>query len=120
MARTNIPIRQITRTGEDPATNETTPDAADDAMFLNDGKTWIKARNAGAGSHIVTVVTPKTVAGLAVADLTVTVPAAATRDIGPFPPADFNQQSGADEDKVYVNVDGTKTEMRYKAHKLGN
>lgn len=118
MARTNVPITNITRAGDDPEVSETIPDETDDAMFQNDGNTFLWARNTGVGSHIVTVQTPQMIAGLAVAEMTVTIPAAGKRLIGPFPTETFNQQSGADVGKVYVDVDGTGIEMRYKAYRM--
>lgn len=117
MARVVIPITEVTRQGVNitPGTGETTPDAVDGAMFTNDGRVVLSARNTGAGAHVVTIQTPAKVAGLDVADLQVTVPAGATILIGPFPTSVFNQTAGPDVGMVYVNADGTQTEMRYRA-----
>jgi len=116
MAKANVPITQITRAGPlDLAAIETALDVADGAMFQNDGSTELWVRNAGAGAHIVTLVTPQQVAGLAVADHTATVAAGKTALLGPWPTDTFNQQAGADAGKVYVDTDGTKTEVKLVA-----
>ena len=64
---------------------------ADTHLVRNNGKTFLHFKKAGAGDCLVTVQTPPTVAGLAVAELSFTVPAT-TGDIfaGPFPPSIFN------------------------------
>lgn len=63
--------------------------------FQNDGKTLLHFEKTGAGSCTVTVTSPATVGGLAVADPTFTVPAS-TGDvwIGPFRPDLFNDSNG--------------------------
>lgn len=43
--------------------------------FVNDGKVFLHFKKSGAGSCTVTIVTPGTVSGLAIADQTITVPA---------------------------------------------
>lgn len=60
----------------------------------NDGKVFIHFKKTGAGSATVTIVTPNTSQGLAIADQTVTVPAT-TGDVfvGPLPPSLFNDAS---------------------------
>lgn len=64
---------------------------ADTFKFRNDGKTVLLFEKTGAGACTVSVVTPKTEAGLGVADQPVTVPAS-TGDVacGPFPKDIFN------------------------------
>lgn len=63
----------------------------DTYTFPNDGKTFLHAKKSGAGACTLTVVTPGTVDGLAVADLAVTVPATTgDRMIGPFRPEMYN------------------------------
>jgi hypothetical protein len=63
----------------------------DTFVFSNDGRTVLHFMKSGAGACTVTISTPGTVDGLAVADRTVTV-AATTGDvvIGPFPPDTYN------------------------------
>jgi hypothetical protein len=63
--------------------------------FPNDGKTVFVIRNGSGASITLTVVTPVTVDGLAVADLTATIGAGETRSVGPFPPAWYNDAGGS-------------------------
>ncbi|MDD5302030.1 MAG: hypothetical protein PHS14_02890 [Elusimicrobia bacterium] len=60
----------------------------------NDGKVFLHFKKTGAGACTVTIVTPNTANGLAIADQTVTVPAT-TGDqfVGPLPPSLFNDSS---------------------------
>jgi hypothetical protein len=58
------------------------------------GKRFISVLNEDASPINVTVVTPGTVHGLAIADLVVAVPAGDNLMIGPFPPSTFNQGDG--------------------------
>lgn len=116
MARLDLTIRQLSKSGPvDIVALEQTPNATDSAMFANDGNTFLYARNTGSGAHVLTFPTPVTVNGLDVADHTVTIAAGKTAILGPFPTNIFNQQSGPDVGKVYVNIDGTKTEVKLVA-----
>lgn len=62
--------------------------------FSNKGDIILHVVNADSSDNTVTIVTTKTVAGLAVADVTVTVTAGESRFIGPFEPGVFNNGSG--------------------------
>lgn len=53
--------------------------------FRPDDGTFLRVNNGGGSPVTVTVVTPETSHGLAIADLAVVVPAGASRMIGPFP-----------------------------------
>jgi hypothetical protein len=96
MARTEINYQQIARTGLEAVY---TAAVADGAKFANDGRMFVDVVNGSASSINVTVQTPVTVDGLAVADLVVAVPAGESRKIGPFPPGYYNQTDGM----VYVD-----------------
>jgi len=73
-------------------------------MFPNDGRTIVEVLNTGGVGRNVTFVTPKTVGGQAVDDLTVSIPAGATRLFSRFSVDAFNQPAGsADQGTVYVN-----------------
>ncbi len=76
----------LTASGASPLLN-----VADTFIFNNTGHEVIQFRKSGAGACTVTITTPGTVDGLAIADRTVTVPAT-TGDvtIGPFPPETYN------------------------------
>lgn len=58
--------------------------------FVNTGQEILVVKNGGGAGITVTITTPATVDGLAVADLTATIAAGETRSIGPFPPSIYN------------------------------
>lgn len=60
----------------------------------NDGRVFIEVANGGGSPDTVTIITNKTIGGLAVADRTVLVAAGATKLIGPFPPDIYNDADG--------------------------
>lgn len=64
-------------------------------------------RNAGAGTHVVTLTTNNTVGDLAVADRTISI-AAGTAKAGRVP-----GQWGDANDRVQVAIDGTANEVTY-------
>lgn len=67
-----------------------TASATGDAC-LNDGTTFLRVRNSsGANAYTLTLVTPQSVNGVAVADVAVTIATSGDRLIGPFPTATFN------------------------------
>lgn len=59
-----------------------------------DGKTFLIVKNGGGAPITVTITTPATVRGLAVADPAVSVPAGAERWIGPFARDAFGNADG--------------------------
>jgi hypothetical protein len=119
MARTDIPVVPIDRVGVSILTAaDTVPHTTDGAKFSNDGSVELLIRNTGAGAHTVTIQTPQTVEGLAVAELSIgPLAAAACVLVGRFPPATFNQQSGTDLGYVYVDVVGGGVEVKFQAHR---
>lgn len=58
--------------------------------FVNTGKEIVVIVNGSASPVTATFTTAVTVDGLAVADLTATIPAGATHAVGPFPPGWYN------------------------------
>lgn len=74
--------------------------------FVNTGTELVVFKNASVGSITVTLVTPATVDGLAVADRTVAVGAGETRLVGPFPPGIYNDTlvSGGSVNMTYSGV----------------
>lgn len=98
MTRTANSVQVAGRLGVTPTYNAGTA-AADGNSFPNDGKTIIEVRNTG-GETTLTIQTPVTVRGLAVAERTVVIPATTgVKVIGPFPPDIYNQTDG----KVYLD-----------------
>mgnify|MGYP001566003466 FL=1 len=114
MARVNIPVTTITRDGVAPPSQVSSVAADDHVIDGNDGRVFLEVENVDAASaHTVTVLTPGTVAGLAIADLAVSVPLSSIRWIGPFPTTVFNQ-TGTDD----VHVDIATANLRFRAYKI--
>lgn len=109
MARSDlVAIGAFVASGLDPAVAQEAANV-DGNMFLNNGKILLWLEN-GSGSPItVTLVTPRTVSGLAVADQTVSVPATDERWAGPFDTGTYNQASGADVGKLYIDYSDVTT-----------
>lgn len=95
MATNALATQQLTDLGAAPAYTAAgaTPllNTGDAYTFNNDGRTLLYFKKTGAGACTVTVVTPNTVRGKAIADTTFVVPAT-TGDVmaGPFPPDLYN------------------------------
>jgi hypothetical protein len=88
MARTVLTVQEIVRAGLEIAY---TAANADGHEIANAGRMFLAVVN-GSGSPInVTIATPNTIDGLAVADRVVACAAGETTFIGEFPPANYNQ-----------------------------
>jgi hypothetical protein len=81
--------------------------ASDTYLVNNDGRVFLHFKKTGAGDCTVTVETPGSVGGKAIADRTITVPAT-TGDVmaGPFPPSEFNQPGAHDLEFTLSEVTG--------------
>lgn len=97
--RVDLPVTQIVRDGV-AFPNDVLSDPVNDHSFTNDGRVFLDFFNTGA-TTIVTIETPGTVGGLAIADEAVTVPGGGTVSSGPFAPSLFNQPGTS---TVYVDV----------------
>jgi hypothetical protein len=73
-------------------------------QFLPDKDTYLEVNNGSGGAITVTIATPGTVAGLAVADVAVSVPAGQRYRIGPFPAEHFAQPDDGLADITYSGV----------------
>jgi len=62
--------------------------------FANNGNIYIHVKNGDVSANTVSITTPKTFEGLAVADAGGSVPAGEDRFFGPFKPGLFNDASG--------------------------
>jgi hypothetical protein len=91
MARASVTTQKITRAGLNPS--YTAPNA--DGDIIDAGSVDLHVKNGGGSQITVTVETPGTVDGVAIADLSVVVPAAGERLIGPFTRGTFAQPSDA-------------------------
>lgn len=101
MARTDGSVQYHRSTGID-----ITWEAAhvDGNMFINDGKAVLLVRNDSGGAITVTVQTPQIVDGdLAVGERVITVNASTYKAIGFLNPNVYNQASGVDAGKVYID-----------------
>ena len=106
MARTDLPVTNIIRTG---VGNPGTLVAGDETLnheFVNDGRTIIAVLKTG-GACIMTFQTPGTVDSKDIAQLLITPGVHATKVtmIGPFPPSIYNQTDGT----VYIDIDDETT-----------
>jgi hypothetical protein len=105
MARTEPTVLVTTRAGV--AFVPTAVAAADDCMFVNTGVELVYVWNASGSTANLVFETPATLLSeaLALADATATVGTGAGKLFGPFPTTYFNQPSGADAGKLYLNTD---------------
>lgn len=89
MADVTVAPQQIARAGLAPTYQSI--DATDTYLINNAGKMFVQVKNTGATESVVSVVTPGTVDGLAIAERTFTVPiTTGDRMAGPFPPSVYN------------------------------
>lgn len=107
MPRATLVATEITRAGV-AAPAETTGDPSGNHQFANDGKSFLLVRNSNAGStaRTVTIETPGTVDAQAIADVAISIPAGASRYIGPFPPSVYNSDG-----LVLVDVDHAELKL---------
>jgi hypothetical protein len=77
--------------------------SGDGHKFVNNGKEFVVITNDYTATVTLTVVTGGTAGGHPIADVEVTMAAGATKLIGTFKPEIFNQTSGADAGRVYLN-----------------
>ncbi len=89
----------------------------DGHQFPNSGQEILIIKNTGAGAHTITVQTPRTVEGLAVAELTNSIAAAGEEVMGPFDPNTYNQ-GGANEGQVFVDFDASPAELSVRCVKV--
>ncbi len=100
MARQSLSVQDIERSGLEPSYSSA---AGDGHSFQNNGRVFVHVKNDDGSSKTITIQTPGTVDGLAVADRTVDIPAGEERMIGPFSPGQYNQS----DDTVYVDYSAT-------------
>ena len=104
--RGTLTVQKIIRTG---ITSTLSTADGDGHKFRNSGRVFVDIANAYTGTITATFVTPGTIYGLPIGDLSVAIPAATTKKIGPFPPTQFNQRTGSDKDFVYMNYNAAVT-----------
>jgi len=77
--------------------------------FTNDGKTFVEVKNDSGDTITATFITPGTVDDLAISDLEVAVSDGAVYLVGPFPTNVYNQGSGSDSTKTYLDLSSTSS-----------
>lgn len=86
--------------------------------FSNDGRTFLRIRNTGAGTPNVVILTGATMGGFALGDNTIALTATAgAKDdciAGPFPPEIYNQRDGSGETYIYF-TGSDETDVRVAA-----
>jgi hypothetical protein len=111
MARETLAIQTLTSSGVIPAWSTPTVDGF---KVSNDGMTHIHVKNGNAATCTVTVTTPTTVDGLAVADRTIAILTTAEKEFV-LPPTFYNQpDSAADRGMVYLDF-SVQTSVSVKA-----
>lgn len=100
MARTALVTQDVDAAGHTPAY-----EAANVDGNMIDPGTWLHVKNGGAGICNVTVQTPATVEGLAVADRVIAVAAGAEALIAGLGAAYVRPTGGTDPDSIYVDYD---------------
>jgi hypothetical protein len=119
MARTALTVNQIVTAGlADPSA---TTGTADGHMVANDGDLFLEFNNASGSSRVVTIVTPVTVSGYAVADEPITIPGSASRfKSGTYPMGLFNRLAGTtDAGSIYIDYPaGQHTDITVRAFGL--
>ena len=100
MARQSLSVQDIARSGLSPSYSSA---VGDGHSVQNNGRVFIHVKNGDSSSKTITIQTPGTVDGLAVADRDVSIPAGEERMIGPFPPGQYNQSDG----DIYVDYSAT-------------
>lgn len=92
MARTALAVQQIVRSGLTPSYSAANVDGH---SIQNGGSEFLHVKTGGTACN-VTIVTPGTVDGQAVADRVIAIGTTSERMIGPFPPDVYNQPGAAD------------------------
>lgn len=115
MPRTNISVVQAVKESGALITY-VAADAANGMMFENDGKSLLRVKNADVAAKTVTVVSVPCSHGRT-KDTVRSIPASVEHVLGPFPPELFNQLSGTDKGKVYVDFSAS-TSVTVAAERL--
>jgi len=104
MAYAELTVQSVVRAGLDPTM--VAVDTTDGDYFSNNGKTFLYIVK-GTGGTTVTIQTPDTVDGLAVAERTVSIATGTDYMIGPFPPSVYNRSD--DTVRVTYSTDDSTT-----------
>jgi hypothetical protein len=111
--RTPIPVTELSRAGVAPPAQTDSDQTNGMVIAANSGRLWVEIESTDAADQTVGFAIPITVDGDTVADKLVDVPAGATRLVGIFPPAIYNQ----DDRSLNVNP-SVDTTLKFRAYKL--
>lgn len=105
MPRVAVPVTSITRAGIAPAA-ETSGDATNNHSVQNNGKMFLLVRNSNGAStsRTVTLRLNGSIDGQSVTPRTVTIAAAASRYIGPFPTSTYGTSLLVDVDNAELKL----------------
>lgn len=112
MPRTALTVTTIARTGTVQPSQEVGDVANGNSIAGNDGRILLEVKNDDASSQTVTIPTPGTIDGLAIADLVVSLTAGQTKLIGPLSPSTFNQSDGL------LHVDPSDADLKFRVYRL--
>lgn len=118
MPRIEIPLTVIERDGTAPPAQVSSDDSDNHYVAENDGRVFLEVENEGVTSHVVEVLPSSTLTadGLTIGNLQVSIPAGATRLIGPFRMTTFKQDS---DGMLHVDV-SVDTDLKLRAYQLPN
>ena len=116
MARTPVTVQNITRTATEMTYSAANASGDGGNSFANDGRTMlhIKAGGTAPASFTLTIETPGTVDGQAIAQRTATLAKEKEYFVGPFPPGVYDQAGGV----VYFDIGADKTGITVAALRL--
>lgn len=113
MARTEIPIADITLAGTSQSGNAVVAGAAEMEFGPNDGLVFLEVKNASTTTaEKFTLVIPGAVSGIPIADEEISVAKEAVELFGPFKPEDFNNKGSL----VFINA--ANAELKFRAFRL--
>lgn len=112
MARTEIPVADISLSGTDQSANAVVAGAAE-MEFPNEGRVFLEVENASTSTaEKFTLVIPGSVSGIPIADEEISVAKEAVELYGPFEPEDFNNKGSL----VFINA--ANAELKFRAFRL--
>lgn len=112
MARTEIPVADITLAGTSQSVNAVVAGAAE-MEFSNEGLVFLEVKNASTSTaQKFTLVIPGFVGGFPIADVEISVAKEVTELFGPFAPEDFNAKGSL------VLINAANAELKFRAFRL--
>ena len=114
MPRVIIPVVNLSRSKQllGALGTEVAGDATNDHYFINDGRTFLIARNSGVTTRTLEAVIAQTVDGVTPAVKSYSILSGEHAVLGPFPPSVYNDASG------FCNVNIDHAEIKFQAWSL--